>query len=58
MPYSARKQSGEETLFCTITVGNYIYVQGLLERVLDDGKAVVRVGDNRFTGRPVNKKTA
>ncbi|MCB1328839.1 MAG: hypothetical protein KDK28_05020 [Maritimibacter sp.] len=42
----------------TITVGDYISVQGLLVRNLADGRAVVRVGDKEFVGRPVAKVAA
>ncbi|MCL7465902.1 hypothetical protein [Phaeovulum sp. NW3] len=45
-------------MFCTITIGNYIFIQGMLETLRDDGKAVVRVGEARFTGVPVTKNAA
>ncbi len=39
----------------TITLGNYISVQGLWVRDLADGRMVVRVGQKEFVGRPVAK---
>ena len=39
----------------TITVGDYISVQGLWVRNLADGRMVVRVGQKEFVGRPVTK---
>ena len=37
----------------TITIGNYISVQGMLERTLPDGRVEVRVGDRIYTGHLV-----
>ncbi|MEZ5686076.1 MAG: hypothetical protein R3D78_09345 [Paracoccaceae bacterium] len=37
----------------TIQVGNYVSVQGLLQAELENGKIVVRVGNELFTGKPV-----
>ena len=37
----------------TITVGNYISIQGQFVRSLADGRIVVRVGREEFVGRPV-----
>ncbi|MBP0482483.1 hypothetical protein [Sagittula salina] len=37
----------------TITIGNYISVQGLLEQTLADGRVEVRVGNRIYTGRLV-----
>jgi len=37
----------------TITVGNYVSIQGLFVRDLADGRIVVRVGLEEFAGRPV-----
>ncbi|WP_088622614.1 hypothetical protein [Oceanicola sp. 22II-s10i] len=42
----------------TITVGNYISVQGTFVRHLPDGRIEVRVGDKVFAGNPVNRSTA
>jgi hypothetical protein len=42
----------------TITVGSCISVQGLYVRDLADGRMVVRVGQQEFTGRPVTAKSA
>ena len=39
----------------TITLGTCVYVQGLLEKTLPDGRITVRVGQNIFTGKPVGK---
>ncbi|WP_425072460.1 hypothetical protein [Sagittula sp. S175] len=37
----------------TITIGNYISVQGMLEQTLPDGRVAVRVGDRVYTGHLV-----
>ncbi|MBB3986502.1 hypothetical protein GGQ68_002841 [Sagittula marina] len=37
----------------TITIGNYVSVQGLLEKTLPDGRVSVRVGESTYTGRLV-----
>lgn len=42
----------------TITVGNYISVQGMYVRDLSDGRMVIRIGQQEFTGRPVSAKSA
>ena len=42
----------------TITVGNYISVQGLWVRTLADGRMVVRVGQREFVGHPVERTLA
>ena len=42
----------------TITVGNYISVQGLWVRTLADGRVVVRVGQQEYVGRPIAKAQA
>ncbi|MCB1356678.1 MAG: hypothetical protein KDK53_09345 [Maritimibacter sp.] len=42
----------------TITLGDYISVQGLWVRNLADGRVVVRVGEKEFAGRPVARVTA
>lgn len=39
----------------TITLGDYISVQGIWVRNLVDGRMVVRVGRKEFVGRPVRK---
>ena len=44
---------GDVTMVRTITVGNYISVQGQFVRSLADGRIVVRVGKDEFVGRPV-----
>ena len=38
----------------TILVGSCMSVQGLVIRTLADGRIVVRVGKETFTGRPVS----
>lgn len=38
----------------TITIGNYVSVQGMLENTLPDGRVTVRVGTALYTGRPVS----
>lgn len=42
----------------TIILGSCVYVQGLFERTLPDGRVSVRVGKQVFTGVPVSKKAA
>ncbi|MDO5621772.1 MAG: hypothetical protein Q4G24_09910 [Paracoccus sp. (in: a-proteobacteria)] len=37
----------------TITIGNYISVQGMVENVAEDGRVTVRVGNLTYTGQPV-----
>jgi hypothetical protein len=37
----------------TITIGSCVSVQGLMVRQLADGKIVVKVDDQTFTGHPV-----
>ncbi len=37
----------------TILIGKYIAIQGVLERILPDGRMVVRDGARLFVGRPV-----
>lgn len=39
----------------TITIGNYISVQGKFVKTLADGRIVVQVGQTAYAGRPVNK---
>jgi len=41
----------------TITIGSYVSVQGVLLRSLADGRAVVQVGVNEYTGRLVQDTT-
>lgn len=40
-------------MLCTITMGNYVLVQGTFVRRLENGKVVVRVGKKLFEGTPV-----
>jgi len=42
----------------TIVVGSCVSIQGIFEQTLENGKIVVRVGENLFAGRPVTRKTA
>ncbi|WP_280652822.1 hypothetical protein [Jannaschia formosa] len=37
----------------TITIGNYLSVQGTFVKMLKDGLMEVRVGSRTFAGRPV-----
>jgi hypothetical protein len=37
----------------TITIGNYLSVQGIFVKMLKDGFMQVRVGDRIYSGRPV-----
>ncbi|WP_191090197.1 hypothetical protein [Histidinibacterium aquaticum] len=39
----------------TILIGTGVSIQGVLERRLDNGHAVVRIGAKRFTGRLVER---
>lgn len=39
----------------TITLGSCVSVQGLLEKILPDGRVAVRVGNRIYTGLPVHK---
>lgn len=38
----------------TISVGSYILIQGLFERLAPNGNMVVRVGTRTFEGKPVS----
>ena len=49
---------GDVDMVKTITLGDYISVQGLWVRNLADGRVVVRVGEKEFAGRPVARVTA
>jgi hypothetical protein len=46
---------GNVCVLKTITVGNYISVQGIFEKALSDGRIEVRVGSRIYTGSPVSK---
>ncbi len=39
----------------TVTMGNYISVQGMFVRSLPCGKIAVRVGDRIYEGQPVGR---
>ncbi|WP_373354873.1 hypothetical protein [Pseudoroseicyclus sp. CXY001] len=45
-------------MLTTITIGSCVSVQGLLVKQLADGKAVVRVNDQFYAGRPVLAKAS
>jgi len=38
----------------TVQIGTCVSVQGILVRMLGDGRAIVRVGKTDYVGRPVN----
>ena len=42
----------------TIQIGNYRSVQGTFVKELPDGRVMVRVGDQFYTGHPVLRKAA
>ncbi len=42
----------------TITIGNYVSVQGTFVRQLIDGRIEVRVGERVFAGLPVSSASA
>ena len=39
----------------TITVGSYIFVQGMFERDMGNGQIAVRVGEQTFVGKAVQR---
>ena len=39
----------------TISVGEYLQIQGLFVRTLENGKIVVSVGNRQYEGRPVTR---
>ncbi|SLN34037.1 hypothetical protein PSJ8397_01660 [Pseudooctadecabacter jejudonensis] len=41
----------------TITVGNHIQIQGLLVKTLANGRLVISVGDRKYEGQPVQRRT-
>ncbi|MFW2588556.1 hypothetical protein [Sagittula sp. SSi028] len=38
----------------TILIGNHVAVQGIMEKILPDGRMTVRVGSSVYAGRPVS----
>ena len=42
----------------TITLGNYISIQGIFVRALPDGKVVIRLDDREYAGVPVHRTAA
>lgn len=42
----------------TISVGNYLTIQGFFVKMLDNGLMVIRDGEKMFVGEPVTKKLA
>jgi hypothetical protein len=51
--YERRHRFGETAMLRTITVGDYVSVQGTFVQMLKNGLMQVRVGRRVFTGRPV-----
>ena len=49
---------GEANMQKTITIGNYVSVQGTFIRDLADGRIEVQVGTKLFTGQPVAQSAA
>ena len=47
---------GEEVMLRTITVGNYVQIQGLFVKELENGRVVVSVDDRLYEGKPVVKR--
>lgn len=41
----------------TITMGSCVSVQGIFVRTLDNGRVLVRVGQQEYAGRPVGSGT-
>lgn len=39
----------------TIALGSAVLIQGIYVRTLSDGRILVRVGENLFSGAPVTK---
>jgi GTP cyclohydrolase III len=44
---------GGDNMLQTIAIGTTVYVQGIFVRTLPSGKVQVRVGDQTFSGAPV-----
>lgn len=44
---------GDRQMLRTITIGSCVSIQGLMVRQLADGKIVVKVDEQTFTGHPV-----
>ncbi len=42
----------------TVTMGDYVSVQGAFVRSLPDGRVVVKVGEKTFAGSPVQARVA
>ena len=42
----------------TIAIGSAVSVQGIFVRALPDGRIVVKVGQNLFSGLPVSEQAA
>ena len=49
---------GDRVMMKTITLDSRILIQGLFVRQLGNGKIVIRVGEQTFTGIPVGTTTA
>ncbi|PIE11065.1 MAG: hypothetical protein CSA72_06135 [Rhodobacterales bacterium] len=42
-------------MLTTISIGTCVTVQGILVKMLSDGRLTVRVGDSVYCGRPVRE---
>ncbi|MCB2123081.1 MAG: hypothetical protein KDD81_11125, partial [Rhodobacteraceae bacterium] len=49
---------GDRVMLRTIVIGTCVQVQGTLEKELDNGRILIRVGNKVFEGLPVTKKAA
>jgi len=47
--------SGDKRMIRTIVVGSCVSVQGQFVRNLDNGRIVIQVGDQMYSGRPIDK---
>ena len=50
----SRASSRRSQMIRTIIIGSCVSIQGTLVRALPDGKLVVKVGSQVFTGTPAN----
>lgn len=44
---------GGHVMIRTVTVGDYVSVQGAYVRSLPDGRVVVKVGEKTYAGNPI-----
>ncbi|MEZ5752379.1 MAG: hypothetical protein R3D60_10565 [Paracoccaceae bacterium] len=42
----------------TIMIGSYLSIQGMFVRTTESGLVVVRVGDTKYAGRPVQYRAS